>query len=65
MKILKKQDITYVTLVSQPQMGKSSLYGSYIEEGCDLTELENNLIAQNINFQYIFSLKDGQQQRNK
>ena len=57
MKILKKQDITYVTLVSQPQMGKSSLYGSYIEEGCDLTELENNLIAQNINFQYIFSLK--------
>ena len=28
-----------------------------IEEGCHLTELENNLIAQNINFQYIFSLK--------
>ena len=28
-----------------------------IEEGCHLTELENNLIAQNINFQYIFCLK--------
>ena len=38
-----------------------------IEEGCHLTELENNLIAQNINFQYIFSLKnlDGQQPKNK
>ena len=27
-----------------------------IEEGCHLTELENNLIAQNINFQYIYCL---------
>ena len=27
-----------------------------IEEGCDLTELENNLIALHINFQYIFCL---------
>ena len=30
---------------------------SPIEEDCHLTELENNLIAQNINFQYIFCLK--------
>ena len=28
-----------------------------IEEGCHLTELENNLIALNINFQYIFCLQ--------
>ena len=28
-----------------------------IEEDCHLTELENNLIAQNINFQYIFCLQ--------
>ena len=28
-----------------------------IMEGCHLTELENNLIALNINFQYIFCLK--------
>ena len=28
-----------------------------IKEACNLTELENNLIAQNINFQYIFCLK--------
>ena len=28
-----------------------------IEEGCHLTGLENNLIAQNIIFQYIFYLK--------
>ena len=28
-----------------------------IKESCNLTELENNLIAQNINFQYIFNLK--------
>ena len=28
-----------------------------IDENLQLTELENNLIAQNINFQYIFSLK--------
>ena len=28
-----------------------------ILEGCHLTELENNLIALNINFQYIFCLK--------
>ena len=27
-----------------------------LEKDCHLTELENNLIAQNINFQYIFSL---------
>ena len=29
----------------------------HIDESCQLTELENNLIAQNINFQYIFCLK--------
>ena len=28
-----------------------------IEQNCHLTELENNLIAQNINFQYIFCLQ--------
>ena len=28
-----------------------------IDDGCILTELENNLIAQNIIFQYIFCLK--------
>ena len=28
-----------------------------IEEDCNLTELENNLIALNLNFQYIFCLK--------
>jgi hypothetical protein len=27
-----------------------------IDESCNLTELENNLIALNINFQYIFCL---------
>ena len=38
-----------------------------IKEACKLTELENNLIAQNINFQYIFCLKnqDGLLQRSK
>ena len=30
---------------------------SPIEQSCHLTELENNLIAQNINFQYIFCLQ--------
>ena len=34
----------------------NGLYLSNIEEDCQLTELENNLIAQNINFQYIFCL---------
>ena len=28
-----------------------------IDESCNLTELENNLIALNINFQYIFCFK--------
>ena len=35
----------------------NGLYLSTIEDDCHLTELENNLIAQNINFQYIFCLK--------
>jgi hypothetical protein len=35
----------------------NGLHLTRIEEGCHLTELENNLIAQNINFQYIFCLK--------
>ena len=30
---------------------------SHMEEGHNLTELENNLIALNINFQYIFLLQ--------
>ena len=36
---------------------KNGLHLANIEENCKLTELENNLIAQNINFQYIFYLK--------
>ena len=36
---------------------KNGLYLTKIMEGCLLTELENNLIAQNINFQYIYCLK--------
>ena len=36
---------------------KNGLYLTPIEQDCQLTELENNLIAQNINFQYIFYLK--------
>ena len=41
-----------------PSMSISNgLHLTNIEEGCHLTELENNLIAQNINFQYIFCLQ--------
>ena len=35
---------------------KNGLYLSKIKEGCELTEMENNLIAKNLNFQYIYCL---------
>ena len=37
----------------------NGLHLTHIEDDCKLTELENNLIAQNINFQYIFHLDNG------
>ena len=41
-----------------PSMSRQNgLHLTNIEEGCHLTELENNLIALNINFQYIFCLQ--------
>ena len=36
---------------------RNGLHLTHIDQDCQLTELENNLIAQNINFQYIFHLK--------
>ena len=35
------------------------------QENCCLTEFENNLIAQNINFQYIYCLKKSRMAANK
>jgi hypothetical protein len=47
-----------VTEVFGPAMDMvNGLQLSSLEECCHLTELENDLIAQNINFQYIFCLK--------
>ncbi len=46
----------------------NGLHLHHMIENSQLTELENNIIAQNINLQYIFSLKknpDGQQQENR
>merc|ERR1711954_542574 len=36
-----------------------------IKENCHLTEFENNLIAQNLNFQYIYCLKKSRMAANK
>ena len=47
-----------ITAGKVPSMATiNGLYLTEIGEDCHLTELENNLIAQNINFQYIFCLK--------